>query len=337
MIVLLIGVALATTTALPVHPGDTVESIATDIGDPTLADAIRELNRLAPGEQPLVGTLVTVPDPRVLGEQQAFLISRQGPVTRTAPGGTPAPLDVFEPVENGWSICTGEKARATLRLASTCTNDGNASDDLALQAETCVEVDVATSSREARHTVVRVTRGSVAVLSQDDGRGHVTVLTPSGMTSGPSGGFRVTLEDEASRTETLEGTATVAGAGAEVALKPGQGSRVRTGEAPSEPRDLLRVDTLLTPEQDAILRRPGFRWGPVEEAFGYRLEVGSLPSFVEVLYQEDVPETEHVPLTLMLPYDQLDAVHWRVAAFDRFGFLGVPSDPRRLALPPGLR
>lgn len=336
MILALLFTARAATTALPVHPGDTVESVAVDLGDPTLAPSIRELNGLGPGEQPEVGTLLRVPDPGVLGEQQAFLIASGGEVTRTDPGSSPTPLDLFEPVPNGASICTGSDGRATVRLASTCTLDGNASDDLVLQPSTCIVVDVATSSVEARHTVFRVEQGSVAVLSQDDGRGHVTVLTPSGMTSGPSGGFRVTLEDAASRTETLDGVATVAGSGAEVALKEGQGSRVKEGQAPSEPVDLLRLDTLESPEDGAPLLRPDFRWGALPEALGYRFEIGSLPTFVEVIYQEDVPEPAHTPLTLMLPYDQLDAVHWRVAAFDRFGFLGVPSSPRRLAFPPAL-
>ncbi len=337
MIVIFAWAALAAETMRPVHTGDTVESMAEELGDPQLAAGIRELNGLAPGEQPTVGTLIRLPDPRVLGQQKAFLISKNGEVTVRDPGGAVAQAELFVPIEFGWTLCTGEEGRATVRLASTCNDDGDASDDLVMLPSTCLVVDSATSSKEGRASVIRVTKGSVGVLSQLDARGHINIVTPTGLTSSPVGGFRVTIEEDAARTETLEGTAKVAGAGAEVSLEPGQGSRVKAGETPSPPVDLLRVDTLLAPEAGALLRRPAFAWEAVDGAMGYRLEIGADEAFRELFYQEDTPGPQHAPQTLMLPYNQLDAVMWRVAAFDRFGFLGVPSEARALRFPPGLR
>ncbi|MCA9566878.1 MAG: hypothetical protein KC656_03510 [Myxococcales bacterium] len=337
MILASLGLALAAESARPVHPGDTVASLAASLGDPALAAKIRELNGLAAGEEPVVGTVVRLPDPAVVGEQRAFLLSLSGKATRQAPGGQPEPLETFVPIDNGWTVCTLEGSRATVRLASTCTNDGQASDDLVMLEQTCLVVDLSTSSKQGRSTVVRVLTGSVGVLSQEDARGHVTIVTPSGITSGPAGGFRVTIEEEAARTETLEGTATVAGSGAEVSLAPGQGSRVKTGEAPSAPVSLLVLSELLEPEAGDVLLRPQFRWSAVDGAMGYRFEIGAGADFREVLYQEDVPDPQHDPLTLMLPYNQLDGVWWRASAFDRFGFEGVPAPARLARFPPALR
>jgi hypothetical protein len=331
----LLSFALAGTEERPVHPGDTVESLAG--GNPVIADTIRTLNGFGPAEEPVVGTLVTVPaDP--VGTQEAFLISLSGKATVRPPGAPePSPVGTFEPIPAGAELCTLDRSRATVRLASTCNRDGSASDDIAMLDATCVVVTTANSSTEGRASVVRVNTGSIAVLAQEDARGHVTVVTPSGITSGPAGGFRVTLEEGASRTETVEGTATVAGAGAEVSLKEGQGSRVVTGEAPSTPVDLLRPGALIAPADPSVLLRPAFRWDAVEGALGYRFEIGGSVDFREVLYREDTPETAYQPVSLQLQYDQLDRVFWRVSAFDRFGFQGLPSDPSMLTFPPALR
>lgn len=337
MIIALLSLALAGERLHPVHEGDTIEGLAAELGDPGLAAEIRSLNGLQATQQPKVGALLRVPDPNVVGEQEAFLISKTGEVTVKEGRAKARSLPTFTPIARGALICTDEEATATVRLASTCNEDGSASDDITMQPASCMMVTSATSSERGRATVVKVTEGSIAVLAQEDARGHVTVLTPSGMTSGPMGGYRVTLEEDAARTETLAGTATVAGSGAEVALEQGQGSRVKKGEAPSPPIDLLRTQDLLSPEDGATLLRPDFEWATVRGALGYRFEMGGGAAFQEVLYQEDVPETTHAPLTLMLPYNQLDAVYWRVASFDRFGFLGVPSEPRKLVFPSALR
>jgi hypothetical protein len=48
----------------------------------------------------------------------------------------------------------------------------------------------------------------------------------------------------------------------------------------------------------------------------------------------DAPEPRHVPEVLMLPGDS-QGLWWRIAPFDRFRFLGVPSAPHRLMIPTG--
>lgn len=318
----------------PVREGDTVESIAAQLGDAALAETIRTLNALKPGDQPTIGTLLQMPDPAgTWGEQQAFLIALSGDGTFTDVKGTNVPAQTWTPVPSGTTVCTGTNAFATLRLASTCDETGQVSDDIQLNPETCLSIDAAISSSAGRSSVLTVTRGSVAVSQVPDGQGHVTVVTTAGITTGAKGGFRVTVEENAARTEALYAEVAVQGAGAEVKVDRGQGSRVKEGEVPSDPIDLLETGPLLTPDPGAPLMRPAFLWEPVRGALGYRFEIATSVDFRELLFQEDVEHSTFVPPVLMLPTERINRMYWRVASFDRFGFLGVPTEPRELTLP----
>ncbi|MEZ4322696.1 MAG: hypothetical protein R3F61_34835, partial [Myxococcota bacterium] len=253
MWILTVGVALAADVR-PVRSGDTVESFA--LGDATVAADIRKRNGLAPGEQPRVGTLIELPPPDgPHGEQRAFLVSLAGTAYRRVKGGDPTNVEPFEALPTGSTVCTDPGSYATLRLASTCNDDGSLTDDVLLSADTCLTIDSAFSTESARSTVVTVTQGSIRVRESEAG-GHVTVVTPSGVTTGTAGGYRVTIEPSAARTEALYADVAVSGAGSEVALAPGQGSRVSVGQAPSPPVDLLVTGALRKPPDAPPLLRP---------------------------------------------------------------------------------
>ena len=331
--ILLLTIAAASELR-PIGTGDTIESIAAERGDPTLAAAIRELNGLGPTEQPQIGTILELPAPKGFhNDQEAFLISLRGEATIADAAGALSPAKVWTPIPNDTQVCTGPETSATMRLASTCNDDGSASDDIVLNSETCLSVQSSFSSAAGRSTVIQITKGSISVAESEDAKGHVTVVTPSGITTGETGGYRVTIEDSASRTEAIDGPVAVAGAGAAVAVKQGQGSRVRTGEIPMEPVDLLPPATLLSPEERARLKRLAFTWAEAPEAFAYRIEMATSTGFTQVLYIEDLGTTFYKPGLLQLPTDGSETVYWRVSAFDRLGFLGLPSEPWSFTLP----
>ena len=262
----------------PIHPvraGETIESIALEVGDLELAPAIRELNGLQAGQQPVIGTLLELPEQAGVG-QQAFLLSRDGTVRVTDGAGGSLPSEQYDPVPLGGQVCTGERSFATVRMATQCTSDGTQTDDIQLQPDTCIVVENLWSDADSRSTVVRVRTGSISIAENRDAAGSVTIVTPSGVTTGEDGGYRVTVEDEAARTEALTAPVAVQGAGVEVAVAAGQGARVRTGEAPSDPIDLLAPGQLIRPEDGQALQRADFGWTPVDGALGYRFEVGEI-------------------------------------------------------------
>ncbi len=333
----LLTLALAAET-WPIRSGDTVESVAATIaGGKDVAGVVtilREANGLAQGAQPPVGTLLRLPDPNGMHQaQSAFVLTRRGSVT--ASGAMPMhPATLFETLPMGSVVCTGTDSFATLRVSTQCTLTGEHSDDLTLSPDTCVQLVSAHGSERGRSTVARVLEGSIQVQENRAGTGHVTVQAGTGQTTGAGGGYRVTLEDNAAmRAEALYAPVAVQGAGSEVDLSAGQGSRVREGEAPSDPIDLLAPGTPTRPDDGVALRRPWFAWTPVPAAFGYRFEVATGRDFVDLVYSDNLPDPDYQPSLLMLPWPEDGVLHWRIASFDRFGFLGIPSVPRSMELP----
>ncbi len=315
--------------------GDSVEAMATELGDRKLAADIRSLNGIEPDAQPPIGSLIELPatSSSELQEQQGMVLHSHGEVLVTLPGASEQPVHDGLDLPPGSTVCTGAASYATLRLASSQGSLDH--DDVNLLAETCLTL-VATFSRDAeRASVIRVEQGSIDIRAADEVPGTVVVETDSGITTGRGGGFRVSRETGATRTEALAAPVAVLGAGQEVSVGAGQGSRTVTGEAPSAPVDLLLGATPQRPQLAQPLRRPDFGWTAVDGALGYRIEIAARGDFSAVVHADSVPDTAWMPDALFLPY-RVEGLWWRVAAFDRVGFLGYPSEPRELVLPTGV-
>ena len=315
--------------------GDTVEAMAQELGEPSLADDIRTLNQIEPDAQPAIGSLIELPSApeSAIHEQQGMVLNAHGDVSAKLPGLDEQPASPGLELPPGTTVCTGPASYATLRLARSGGSLDH--DDVNLLSETCLTL-VATFSREAeRSSVIRVEQGSIAIRAADDLPGTIVVETDSGITTGRGGGFRVSRETGATRTEALDAPVAVLGAGQEVQVGAGQGSRTITGEAPSAPVDLLLGATPKRPQIDQALRRPDFGWSAVDGALGYRVEIAAAGDFSAVVHADSVPDTTWLPQTLFLPY-RVEGLWWRVAAFDRVGFLGYPSEPREIVLPAGV-
>ncbi|MEQ1570397.1 MAG: hypothetical protein ABMA64_32480 [Myxococcota bacterium] len=262
------------------------------------------------------GAVVT----RVTGQVTAAWAGRIDPVAE----GAEVPV--------GATLCTADGSFATVRLAAT--RAGGAHDEVTLFAGTCITVDRATADDTTRSSALSLSRGSLAVRDAAAG-GEVAVATESGRTLGSEGGYRVTVEPGAARTEAVTGDVVVSGAGVEVPVPSGYGARVATGQAPSEPVALLMPANALWPADRAVLMRPDFGWEPVDRALGYRVEWSTEPAFESLVLVEDTDRSEWSPELLFLPF-RVRGLWWRVAAFDRTGFVGVPSDPHEIAFPAGV-
>lgn len=326
----------------PVLDGDTVESIATSLGDAALAASIRGLNNLAEGQPLEVGTLLLLPPPAVVQvDQHASLVSVVREVTAALPGAPAAPAAVWDQVPAGATVCTGPNSYTTLQLASACEGRGEQVDEITLLADTCVEIQAVVASSLARSSVVKVLSGSVVVADPGpagagDPPSSVVIQAGTGLVTG-EGGYRAHLEpDQALRTEALTQPVALLGGGAQRDLEAGQGARVPEGGTPTEPVQLIVAGTLIAPAHEAPLSRPAFAWKADPEAFGYQFSIAGDMRFTKMLYVEPTPEPGHLADLLFLPLTNIEGHWWRVATLDRFGFLGLPSEVRRFIVPAGV-
>lgn len=312
-----------------VRVGQTVESIAADLGDPALAAAIRGENGLRGGAQPVAGAALRLPPVAGRISSDAVVINISGSGTITHADGTEWPMVIPATIPAGATACTEDDVYATLRLAADPETGEH--DDANMAPGTCVRIDAATTDADSRTTTLTVLSGRVEIRTST-GTSTVNVLTEAGATSGP-GGFRVSVEDDgAARTEALSRPVAVIGAGEEVDVGAGQGSRTRVGEAPSAPIDLLGPGALQRPGDGAPLLVHDFSWTPVEGALGYAIEISGAPDFSDIVYRDETPGSPYLPASLFLP-NKLRGLWWRVTSFDYAGFEGVPSAPRRMVAP----
>ena len=330
-----------------VRSGETIESIATGLSGPAgaeqieaLAATIRLANGLEEAAQPTIGDVILVPSPLdsgavPLAQQYGLLVSFHGTGQIVEPGEVSRGLQLGAQLPPGTLVCTDLDSTVTIRLAVSV--DHRDHDDITALQNTCVSVDSAGAYTGRRASLVTVSKGTVAVREgfDDDVDGTVIVRTPASVSAGDGGGFRVHIEEETTRTEALSDPVAVYGAGTEVVLDAGQGTRVIAGEAPQEPVDLLMPGSPVLPDDSAQLRFADFEWTAVPRSLGYRVEISLGPSFEELVVVEDVGSTHWYPDYLLVPY-RVPGLWWRVSAFDRTGFLGVPSESRQLSFPSGV-
>lgn len=337
MIALWLGLALGAEVRV-VRSGETVESIAAELGDPALAAVLRGENGLGAGAQPEIGAVLRIPPLAGHVDHDAVVIALSGSGTVDSPGRPTTPLALDARVPIGATACTDVGSFATLRLAVDLAT--GAHDDVNLLPGTCARV-VAASSRPGAVAAVRASAlalgsGGLEFRVADASEGALTVLTGAGVTTGTGGGFRVALErDGAARTEALYRPVAVIGQGVEREVGAGQGSRTRPGEAPSDPVSLLPPGQPVFPSDGAALRRPDFSWTAVPDALGYRLQLAVAPDFSDVVFATEHPAPRLDLDGLFLP-TRVPGLWWRVTSFDLTGFEGPPSAARRLALPEGV-
>ena len=262
----------------------------------------------------------------------AVVLAMRGEVELREPG--VAALELGQSVPEGALVCTGVDSFATVRLAVSV--DGGQHDDVTLLPETCLRVVTTTRHPQDRESVLSLESGSVTLRAVDPGdSGRVVVNTASGTTRGEGGGFRVHIEEGAARTEALYSEVAVIGAGQEVRVDAGYGSRVRTGEIPQAPRKLPDPGAPTAPDDAQVLRVADFAWQPVPEALAYRIEFATTDDFSDLLMADETPQAVYEPEVLFLPF-RVPGLHWRVISVDKYGFMGIPSDPRALQFPAGV-
>ncbi|MEL6345792.1 MAG: hypothetical protein AAFV53_21965 [Myxococcota bacterium] len=335
MILLFMG--LATADAAEHHlvrPGQTFTAIARQLGDPELADEIAQLNQMDIDAVLTPGTLIDVPTTAdaVTGPPAQIASLKGSGQLYLPPNARALPIRIGQDLPPDTLVCTDDGSFVRIRL--TVQHDTFLHDEVSLMPSTCLRIAQLVSRPDGRKSTLVLANGSVSVR-ETDGRGELILLSEDGVTTGAQGGFRVTREEGATRTEATNGRVAVLSGGQEVRLDPGEGSRTRRGLPPTPATALLPAGALDRPKPDAILYRADFIWRPVPGALGYRIEIAADSDFTDLLVVEDVDHTRWEPELLFLPTAR-SAVWWRVSAFDRAGFQGLSDEIRTVRYPTGV-
>ena len=319
-----------------VREGETVETIAGDLGDPALAVAIRAQNGLGPADQPTPGTVLQLPDSAAVADcEPSYVLSASGAGnTLSVAGGRPKPLQELMPLPLGARVCSGADGFVRIHLA--VVEPAGSHDAVLLLPGTCLRLAATHQLATGLTSHLRLDSGT-AIVTDEARAGRVVVETADGVTVGEDGDFRVAVEETATRTEVLTASVASLAQGQEVVVPPGFGSRTRRGESPGDPVELPEPGAPQHPDDGAVLRTADFRWTEAPAALGYWVEIAEDGEFSQMVRRVRLPEEQWQPERLFLSTTASKRWYWRIVTFDRAGFEGLPSAVRAFALPEALR
>lgn len=246
----------------------------------------------------------------------AKIIRAQGDV-RTGPGRSSlAPTTHGAGISDRDYVKTAERSLARLALADRS--------QLRIDPGSLIRLGpVRVESGSARSVQIDLLAGSMAtVASHYDGSSTFEIVTDHAVAGVRGTSFRVTLDGDVTRLETLGGRVALGAQGAEVWVDGGYGSRAAEGAAPEAPRALPDAPGVKGPLYGSIDGSAEVAWTPTPGAAGYRLELARDADFSVEFSRHDT-RSASVPLSALA----LSRGDWffRVLAVDDDGFVGSPS------------
>ena len=246
----------------------------------------------------------------------AHLAAAEGKV-RVGPGRRSLkPAATGDGVEARDYIATGKRSLADVALADRSR--------LRLAARTLVRIgDVRVESADRRSVQVDLLQGSVVTLAARSGAASsFEVITDHAVAGVRGTSFRVVIDGDVTRLETLDGRVALDAQGHEVLVDGGQGSRALAGQPPEPPRALLHSPTVESPLHGAVPGSALLVWKPVTGAAAYVIEQALDADFTQS-YLRRLSTKTSAGLGDMA--SDGGSWFWRVSAVDADGFVGAPS------------
>jgi len=177
---------------------------------------------------------------------------------------------------------------------------------------------------------LRLNQGTAeaSVTRQLRGIARFEIHTPSAISAVRGTHFRTTYveKEDAARVEVLGGGVEVKAEGVNQLVPAGFGTRVKKGEVPIKPRELLPAPEVKTLPNVITQVTQNVRWFPVSEASSYRIQLSTSEHFSTLIWDQLTENNE-----ILLP-DIADGDYFlRVKAIDSLGIEGR-VDPQPLTL-----
>lgn len=303
-----------------VRPGDTLITLGQrHLVEPQRWDVVQRLNRIADPHRIPPGTVLRIPASMLRSSPgQATLKTVHGGVQWREPGGAWKSASTGQALFAGAELQTEALASATLELANGTQLRIHPGSTLVLDTLSLYAGGLMADTR------VRLLQGQTEITDNPGRRTqqNLRVLTPSAQAVVRGTVFRVGVQADLTREETLEGSVDVDATGKTVVVRPGFGTVARPGEAPLPPRALLRAPDVsalpsrlgqlplrfsLPParsEQNTVL------WGQVSQDSNFDAILAERTSRSGVLSFADLPNGRYV---------------LRVRALDELGLQGLEA------------
>ncbi|MBB1487216.1 FecR domain-containing protein [Oceanospirillum sediminis] len=130
---------------------------------------------------------------------------------------------------------------------------------------------------------LRLSQGSAEarVKPRMDARARFEIHTPSAISAVRGTEFRSVYQEgsAAARVEVLTGGVAVAAEGVSQLVPAGFGTRVKQGEAPVQPKELLPPAEFMPVANEIIQRNYNLQWQPLQGAQAYRVQISDTPRF----------------------------------------------------------
>lgn len=225
-----------------VRPGDTLLLLAERyLVNPRRWGAVQRLNQIADPRRIPVGTVLRIPANELRSAPGwATVKAVHGPVRWRMPGTPWQTATVGQQLGAGAEVQTQENANAVLELANGT--------ELALHAQSALALDTLTLYVDGlmADTRVRLQGGQTEIKDNPKRRDqqNLRITTPGAQATVRGTLFRVGVQGDATREETLEGAVELASGPRSVRVNPQQGSLARQGQAPTSPKTLLAAPDL---------------------------------------------------------------------------------------------
>lgn len=200
------------------------------------------------------------------------------------------PLEVGDQLILGDLVTTGADSSVAVRFA----DDSKVS--LSQNAELIFDHLSAHEETGMVDSRLRLMQGTAEtqVTRQLSGPARFEIHTPSAISAVRGTSFRTTYHEteDAARVEVLHGGVAVQAEGVTELVEQGFGTKVKTGEAPIKPRELLSAPKLAALPEVLTQINHNFRWQGDAQSAAYRFQIAQQDNFNTLIWEQVQPDYE---------------------------------------------
>jgi hypothetical protein len=292
--------------------------------DPSRWPEIGRINRLKDFDLIHSGKILIIPLRFLKGVPlDGRVLFAKGDVTvQTTKGGPWKVLQSNDLVRQGQLVRTGRESAVEIAFA-----DGTS---FFQRPETTLDLNVAQQKGDShifQRLILQTGRMLMKVRRATGKESRIEIQTPSATAVARGTDFRVAVDaGEAMTSEVLQGTVDVEAMKQSVVLKEGEGTLVKKGEPPLKPRKLLPPPSPL--DLQPLYRSTPFalKFGAVEGAAAYRLQLSTDPEGRDVIREKVVGVAE------ALEVERLEdgTYYLQGRSIDGIGIEGLPLAPKAI-------